>query len=419
MAYTLYRTLTHLLWPLALAASRMRGGAGRAEWRERLGRMPDATEGALWLHAASVGEVAAVSPLVRALSDETADTVVTVVTPTGHALASRTLAGAKVAFAPLDFVPAVRSALSLLRPRALLIAETELWPNTIRETSAAGVEVGLVNGRLSEASLRRYRMPLSPLRELVGLISFVAARSEDDASRFRELGVGGSRVHVVGDMKFDKLGSPLGQDERRRLAAGLGVPPGSPVVVFGSVRPREEEAVAAAAADVLDRFPDARVVVAPRHLERVERVLESLSARGVSGRTRSSGAGSERAIVLDTTGELRDVYAVGTVAFVGGTLAPYGGHDPLEPAAQGVPVVIGTHTDSCADSAEHLLSCGGAFRVSTAEELAGRIVGLLEDATAREEAAKGAARCLEEGRGATQRTVELLRDVGVLDGASD
>ncbi len=345
----------------------------------------------------------------------------TVVSPTGREAAARLLDGLTVSFAPLDFVVAVRRVLGTVRPRALLLTETELWPNTVYECAEAGVPVGAVNGRLSERSLRRYEMFGSPLRGVASRVSFAACRSDDDALRFRELGVAGERVKVVGDMKFDKLAGPLGETERADLRSSLGVPAGARVVVFGSVRPGEERAVAAAAAAVAGEFPDSYVVVAPRHLERVPRVVEALASCGVASTLRSSrevGGRAHRAIVLDTTGELARIYAVGSVAFVGGTLAPHGGHDPLEPAAQGVPVVFGPHTETCSASARRLVSAGAAFEVGGSDELARTLLGLLRDDVARARAGDSALSAVASGRGATGRTVEFLESIGVLDAAS-
>jgi 3-deoxy-D-manno-octulosonic-acid transferase len=412
--------MTRALWPIAVSVAALARVTGSREWCERVGRTPRTAAGAVWLHAASVGEVAAVTPLARALAVHGPGVFLTVVTPTGRAVAARSLDDLTVSFAPLDFVTAVRRTLRSVGPRALLLTETELWPNTIYESAAAGLPVGMVNGRLSEKSLRRYTMIGSPLKGVVSCLSFAVCRSETDASHFRELGLAQSRVTVVGDMKFDKLAAPLNDGERAELRSSLGIPGGAPVVVFGSVRPKEESEVAAAAAAVVDGFPGSHVVVAPRHLERVEHVVRALAARGVESKLRSArdGAGAGRATVVDTTGELTRLYAVGSVAFVGGTLAAYGGHDPLEPAAQGVPVVVGRHTETCRDSVLRLLSAGAAVEVAEDGELAGELIRFLSDANARCEAGANALKAVAAGRGATARTVGFLESIGVLDGAS-
>jgi 3-deoxy-D-manno-octulosonic-acid transferase len=409
--------ITHALWPLALAAASARTVTGAPEWRGRVGAAPPVPAGAVWLHAASVGEVAAATPLARALAARPEGAHLTVVTKTGLDVARRTLPELAPSLAPLDFVVAVRRRLRSAGPRALLLTETELWPNTVYESTESGATVGMVNGRLSERSLRRYSMRGSPLAGIADRISFAACRTEDDAQRFRALGLPADGVVVVGDMKFDKLAAPLGRAERAGLRTSLGIPEGVPVVVFGSVRPKEEAAVARAASEVSRELPDARFVAAPRHLERVAPLTAAMESAGVACVPRSTGGDVSPggAVVLDTTGELARTYGVASAAFVGGTLAPYGGHDPLEPAAQGVPVVIGPHTETCAGSAERLLRGGGAFEARDAVELAHRLLQLLRDGTAGSEAGELALRAVDEGRGATGRTMDFLESVGVLD----
>lgn len=416
VSYATYRVFTHALWPLAAATAALRGATGSPEWRERAGLLPGAPPGSVWLHAASVGEVAAAAPLARALAERRAGVFVTVVSPTGREAALRSLDGLPVTFAPLDFVPAVRRVITARRPAALMLTETELWPNTLYECSEAGVPTGTVNGRLSERSLRRYTMAGSPMRRLAARMSFAACRTEEDAARFRTLGVRDDRVRVTGDTKFDKLGQPAGESTLAELRLSLGLGADSPVVVFGSVRPREEAEVAAAARAILDERPDARVVAAPRHLERVASMRTEFASRGMSVALRSEGPEKEAStIVLDTTGELAAVYAVGRVAFVGGTLADYGGHDPLEPAAQGVPVLFGPHTETCREAATRLKKAGGAFEVADGSALALAALRLLSDDAARGRAAGSALAVVTQGRGATERTIEFLDELGVLN----
>jgi len=419
LSYRLYRVLTSALYPVAAGWAALHRGPAREEWAERMGRLPRAPGGGIWIHAASVGELVAAGPLVRALASGGERVLLTVVTPSGRRVAEGSLdEHATLSFAPLDFVPSVRRALELVSQRALLLVETELWPNLIAEAARAGVVVGVVNGRLSERSARRYALSGSPLRGAADLVSFVACQSGRDRSRFLRVGFPEERVKIAGNTKFDALPRPLPEEERRTLRASLGIPDGSPVVVFGSVRPLEEEPVANATEQVLSRIADAHVVVAPRHLDRAPPLVSALDAAGVRSVRRSdpgSGRPAEsRTVVLDTTGELSRVYAIADVAFVGGSLGPYGGHNPLEPAAHGVPVLFGPHTESCRDSAERLLAAGGGSVVGP-NELTGVIVGLLEDAAAREAMASGALAAVESGRGATGRILGVLESAGVIE----
>jgi len=330
-------------------------------------------------------------------------------------------AGVTVAFAPLDLVRPVGAALDAVRPRALLLVETELWPNMIAEAAFRGVTVGVVNGRLSARSARRYRSPWSPVRGPAAEIAFAACQTERDAASFAAIGVRADVVAVTGNTKFEIAAAPLGDAEREELRSSLGFAEDASVVVFGSVRPREERAVAEAAAAVARQHPEVRFLVAPRHLARVDAVERRLERAGLSVARRSGCAAAgppARAIVLDTTGELGRAYGIGAVAFVGGTLAAYGGHNPLEPAALGVPVVIGPHVESCRDSADALVAAGAALRVRTGAELAAALSRFLDDGALRAKASESALAVVASGRGAKDRTVALLTKAGVVAGES-
>jgi 3-deoxy-D-manno-octulosonic-acid transferase len=415
----LYRAATNGLWLTAAWALKLRARADAA-WAERLGSLPRAAPGSIWMHAASVGEVSAALPLARAIRGAGAPVLLTVLTPTGRAVArDRAPDGVGVAHPPLDFVVPVRAALARVRPRALLLVETEIWPTLVVEARASGATVGVVNGRLTEGSARRYRAVGSPLRGALGAVSFVACQSEEDRLRFVAIGFPESAVEVVGSTKFDDIGAP--PDERRRAStrSALGVPADARAVAYGSVRPTEEGAVAEAVAAIDRRFDDVWQVVAPRHLDRVELLARRLDRAGVAAVRRTqgpSGRPASRVIILDTTGELRDVYSIASVAFVGGTLAPYGGHNPLEPAAAGVPVILGPHTESCALAARALVDGGGAVVVRGSRELARAVAELLGNEGARSGAAERARRVVREGSGAAERTLEILEREGVLDG---
>jgi 3-deoxy-D-manno-octulosonic-acid transferase len=414
VSYRLYRALTNAVCFLAAPWAAAKRASRDEEWVERLGGGRAVPPGGVWVHAASVGEVAAAAPLMRALVEGGVPVLLTVLTRAGRDVAARAWGeGVTVAFAPLDFVPSVRSVLRRTRPRALLLVETELWPNLIVEAARAGAVVGVVNGRLSPRSAGRYLLPGSPVRGLGRLLSFVACQSDDDGRRFVALGAAASGVVVAGNMKYDALARPLCENERSRLRDSLGIPPSAPVVVFGSVRPAEEDFVAGAAAGIAAVVPGVFLIVAPRHLERAGPLLTRLGEEGLAPVRRSmpgpNPGGVARTIVLDSTGELSRVYSIATVAFVGGTLAPYGGHNPLEPAAHGVPVLIGPHTESCRDSAARLTAAGGAIVVEGAAALRDAALRLLSDEGARRAVGEAARAVVDEGRGATARTVELMR----------
>lgn len=415
--YGLYRVLTWAAWAFALPWLIWKRSHGGREWRERLGELPGCP-GGVWVHAASVGEVVAASPLVRALLDSGERVMLTVVTPTGRRSAGNLAeAGAVVAFPPLDLPASVGRALGDVSARALLIVETELWPGIVVEAAARGMRVAVVNGRLSRASARRYRTSLFPLGRVRDAVSLVICRSEEDRRRFLELGFEPARLAVSGSMKHDSLSGPPDASERAALRESLSIERGSPVVVFGSVRPDEEESVVGVVESLLNDT-GAHVVVAPRHLDRTAPLSRRLAARGLRHVVRSEGGGAgpvgARVTLLDTTGELVRMYSVADVAFVGGTLAPYGGHNPLEPAALGVPVVVGPHTTSCAEDAALLVERGAAVRVGNGEELLEVLTRLLADDEARAEMRARAREAVDSGRGATARTLDLLKSHGVL-----
>ncbi len=423
-AYRVYRFATWVIWCLAWPGLRV-ARAKSPEWRERLGDVPDSPAGSIWVHAASVGEFGAALPLVRELVAQGHGVHVTVVTPAGVGIARESLpGGVRVSFAPLDLVPAVRRAVRTLRPSLIILIENELWPNLLFEARTHGVPVAMANARMSERSLSRYRSKGSPLRGVGQLIRAAVCQSQDDVRRFVRLGFERSRVRSFGSTKFDLLAEPLSASEREELRSSFGLDESRPVLVFGSVRPREEAEIVRAVATCLADLGDALAVVAPRHLERVAPLMTALESAGVASvrRTESSQVSREAgerpgAVVLDTTGELGAVYAIANVAFVGGTLANYGGHNPLEPAAQGVPVALGPHTETCRESALLLLDEGAAVAVSNGEELAEELLRIARDADVRRSMSEAALRVMEEGRGASARAVEWLAGLGLLSNA--
>jgi 3-deoxy-D-manno-octulosonic-acid transferase len=419
-AYRAYRAASLVLGALAAPALSVLAAA-RAEWRERLGALPAVRPGCVWVHAASVGEVAAAAPVVAGLRERGLEVLLTAVTPAGREAAGRFAQrdGIVASHAPLDLVPAVRRALDVARPRALLLVETELWPNLVTEAAVRGVPVAVVNARLSAASVRWYAARWSPVRAVASRLDLAACQTERDAASFAAVGVNAARVTVTGNTKFETA-AVAGAPDAAAVRSSLGLAGAGPVVVFGSVRPREERAVAAAAAALGREHPGVRFLVAPRHLARVRQVAAALERAGLTVGLRSQGAGAAdapRAVVLDTTGELRRAYGAGTAAFVGGTLAPYGGHNPLEPAALGVPVVIGPHVDSCRDSAAALVDAGAAVMVRDAAGLAAALGRFVSDPALREQASRAATGAVSSGRGAVERTLAALDGAGVLAAA--
>ncbi len=324
-----------------------------------------------------MGEVRIAMRLAQALGRLGFPVALTATTAAGLDLAAREGAPALVPEAlPLDLPSCTRRALRSLEPRALVLVETELWPALFESAREAGVPVFIVNGRLSDRSLKRTirfkRLYTRALEEV-----WVGAQSEEHAARYLALGAIPGRVLVQGNLKYDLVPPSRFAEIRQELAEIL---PEGPLWVAGSVREGEEEAVAEAAKAVRERVPGARLILAPRHTKRGPGFAAAARRRGLAVRSRSEGPGREwDVLLLDTVGELWSAYDLASGVFVGGSLVPLGGQNVLEPAFLGKPVVFGPSTENFREEAERLVASGGGFRVETREELSSRIAALLED----------------------------------------
>ena len=392
-----YRCASALAAPLVhawLAHRRRRGKEDSARFGERLGRPGLARpEGRLvWMHGVSVGESVSLLPLVDRLGEALPDVRVLITSSTvtsARLLRERLPAGVLHQFAPVDRPQAVRRFAAHWRPDLALWVESELWPNLILETAGRGTPMLLVNARMSERSAARWRRAPHLSRPLLGAFACVLAQSEADAARFRALGAG--NVAVRGNLKNDA--PPLPADEAEVTALRQAVA-GRPVLGAASTHEGEEEAVADAHAALSRRFPGLLTILAPRHPERADAVAALLEGRGLPTARRSTGAavGPETAVYLvDTLGELGLVYRLASVAFVGGSLAPHGGHNPLEPARLDCALVAGPHMENFAEACTALEGAGALDRVGDAGALADAVAALLadEDACARRRAAAG------------------------------
>jgi 3-deoxy-D-manno-octulosonic-acid transferase len=396
--------LLHPLW-------RSRRQPGYLEhFRERFGSYPDAGPTPLiWMHAVSVGETRAAEPLARVLLERHPGhrLLMTQMTPTGRATARALYDDrALVAYLPYDYPFAVGRFLDHFRPAVGVLMETEIWFNLIHACRDRGLPLYLANARLSERSCRRYaRFPAlvgEGLRSLAG----IAAQSDADAERLRRLGA--PSVVVTGSVKFDVPPPPEMLERGRALRASFG--PVRPVLVAASTRDGEESLVLEAVAAM--RVPDLLLVLIPRHPQRFDAVESLLRTLGIRYQRRTQGgsvAAATRVVLGDSMGELFAYYAAGDVAFVGGSLLPFGGQNLIEPMAVGLPVLIGPHMFNFADTAQHALSEGAAIAVANAGELAAAASRLLLDATAREACAAAGARFVAAHRGASRRTADLIR----------
>ncbi len=415
----LYTLAMYLATPLIVLRLALRGFRSRPyywRWAERFGffSAPQRVCGCLWVHAVSVGEVNAAEPLVKALKLAYPDAplVITTVTPTGPARVQQ-LFGDSVfhIYLPYDLPYAVNRFLRKLKPRVALIVETEIWPNLYFACHRYRVPLMIVNARLSERSLRGYRpRPLrGMLRAALGCVDVIAAQSPADADRYRLIGAPSRRVLVCGNLKYDMPIPPDARVAGARLREHWGA--GRPVWIAASTHEGEEQAALNAHLDVLRRLPDALLLIAPRHPERFAEAIHA--ARGMGFTVGSYGedgmpAVSHQVFVIDAMGQLMPFFAASALAFVGGSLLPIGGHNVLEPAALGTPVVVGPHTFNFAEITASLIDQGGAVRVADAEQLGQTALALLGDAPRRAAMGQAAQRLFERERGATGRLLQLI-----------
>jgi 3-deoxy-D-manno-octulosonic-acid transferase len=366
----------------------------------------------------SVGEVLAVSRLVKTLDAALPNYVIVVstTTRTGQTLARERFGRNRVFYCPLDLHWAVRAYLNALRPKLLILAETEFWPNLLSGCFHRKIPVAVVNARISDRSWPRYQMLRRLWRPILGRLSSVLAQSETDAERLKAIGCLPGRVSVAGNLKFDVRAAEEAEATRVLRAIALGLR----LIVAGSTLEGEESALLAAWPHLLETDPQLVLVLAPRHPERfaaVAALLESSAIPWVKRSDwRSQTAGSVQPlragqiVLLDTIGELASVYSLATVAFVGGSLVPAGGHNPLEPAQFGVPIVIGPSYANFRAITEDLLA-HKALRIASREEFEATLTDLLTDSA--EAAAMGARakQVFHQQAGATDRCVEALRQL--------
>ncbi len=397
-------------WPGGTAAEAL----GRAQ---RLGRgLPSVPSGALWIHGASVGEARLVASLAGALrSARPGSTIVaSAVTPAGRAMLPAPPAADASFFLPLDFPAVQRRAFDALRPAAVVLVETEIWPNLLFEAAARGIPVALVNARLAPERWARYRRLRRLYEPLLAGLAAVAAPSEFEAERFRALGAAAGRIVVTGNLKFDL--PPPAVDEAG-LRRSLGVPPRRRVVVAGSTGAGEDDAVLEAFALARKDDPELLLVLAPRHAERFAAAAARAEAQGLRVHRLShgdGGAGAADVLLVDVFGRLSSLYALGAGSFVGGSLVPVGGHNLLEPLGAGSPALFGPHTEHVAEIAEALTLSGAGIRVSGAAELGAAWHTLLADPAERERRLDVGRTLLAANRGALSRTVGLI--VEMLEG---
>ena len=401
-------------WIVRMATS----GRYRAGLAGRLGRVPDelreavAGRNVIWLHAVSVGEVMAATQLIRELRAALPGWVIAVstTTATGQRLARERLPESPVFYLPLDFAFVIRRYLRVLHPKTLVLMESELWPNLIDQCARRGIPIAVVNARISDRSLPRYLRLQRLWRPLLEKISLYLAQSRENADRLVRIGAPADRVHVAGNLKYD-VRTAVANTLTELLRANL--PTDAPTIICGSTLDGEERMLLDAWPTVLETEPSAVMVLAPRHPDRFAAVAGLVTERGFPGQRASEfrrhpgpvAPGS--VFLLDTIGDLASIYSLGTLAFVGGSLIPSGGHNPLEPAQFGVPVLVGPSFENFREIVE-AMQASSAIRIVSPRSLGTTIADLLRHTSETQVLGERGREVFESQSGATKRTVAAL-----------
>jgi 3-deoxy-D-manno-octulosonic-acid transferase len=417
--HLLYTCLFYLAVPFILARLYWRGRrepAYRQRWLERLGFYPGlpSKPGVIWFHAVSVGEAEAGFPLIRAIIRRFPDKpiLVTTTTPTGSARVQAVLGDSVVhVYLPYDLPDAIARFLRCFQPSLAVIMETEIWPNLYQACAARGIPLAIVNARLSERSAKGYRRLGGFSRRTLANVSLFAAQTEADAERFISVGAQPEAVKVTGNIKYDVDLPPDYFAHAQTLRESLfGA---RPVWIAASTHEGEDAQVLQAHRQLRLSHPDLLLVLAPRHPPRFDAVAALCQAEGFSlaRRSLSEAGGQAGVFLLDTLGELRLFFAAADIAFVGGSLVPTGGHNVLEPALAGVPVLFGPHMFNFAEASKRLLEAEGAVQISDPASLATQVGAWLDDPRQAQAIGTNAQRFVEAGRGALGRVEAALADL--------
>lgn len=396
--------------PYFLYRSAREPGFGRS-LLERWGRDGEALRDArsIWIHAVSVGEVVTAATLIPLLRQAFPETrlVLSVTTPTGRRVALEKLPPVDDVFhCPFDLAFLVRRVMHRVRPRALVVIETEIWPHLFREARRAGAATLLVNGRISDRSFPGYLRIRFFLARYLATIDRFLMQNDLYADRIAALGAPREKIRIVGSLKFD---APSTNSQ----AAPRVSPPGRPVLIGGSTLDPEESILLSVFERLRGSVPGLFLILAPRHPARFETVFDLARRRDLRVVKRSTAASPREAdvLVLDTLGELASVYEEADCVFVGGSLAPWGGHNIVEPASKGKPVVFGPHMQNFSDIARLFLDADAAIQVANEDELERALLDLVKRPERRDELVENAARVIEDNRGAADQTVAALQEL--------
>ena len=386
---------------------------------------PIANKSCIWLHAASVGEIVATSPIVKEIRRELPGIpiLVSVVTANGYAMAKRIIPEAdSVIFFPLDISWLSRRVVAKIRPRVFLPVETELWPNFLYAIQEFGIPVMMVNGRISDKSVNSYRHLHGVLQDMMMIVNRFCMQSMIDAQYIISLGATPRRVFVTGNTKFDQTYTDVTASEKEVLIRQLGFEGKWPILVAGSTHAGEEELLYNAFNHVKETFPQAGLLLAPRDILRAAKVTDlavQFDLRAVRRNALDDLSEGHDVVVLDTIGELGKIYSIGDIVYVGGSLVPQGGHNLLEPAAHGKPILVGPHMFNFKDSYALLNSRGACDTVYDNNELGEKIVYLLNNPPERAKMSEKALAIIQENRGAARKSVQHLKEILGLSGGDE
>lgn len=387
----------------------------RVRWPERFGLFPapNKTKPVFWIHAVSVGEVIAATPLIqRLLKEDNLALVITTMTPTGSARVHKTF-GERVhhVYAPYDLPWTVAAFLRRTQPCLAIIMETELWPNTLQMCTNKNVPIILANARMSERSARGYKRFYKTTQGLINLLDYVAVQNQADGDRFLSLGLNQQRLSITGSIKFDiRIAEELRQSAEQ-LKTSYANTVQRPIVIAASTHEGEDEIILNAFSRVLEHCTNCFLILVPRHPERFNDVFELCQKRFKTiRRSQQQTPMKETQIMVgDTMGEMMLLYGCADIAFVGGSLIERGGHNMIEPACWGLPVISGPHIFNFADISQRLIECGGMVTANDAEQLANHICLWLNDENKRQHAGQQAYLFTEQNRGALDRLMTLVK----------
>jgi 3-deoxy-D-manno-octulosonic-acid transferase len=370
----------------------------------------------LWIHAASVGEVLGSLPVIDGIRQGKPQLpiLLSTMTATGNDMATKRASGVRATtFFPLDHPLAVRRVISLVNPRAFLMAETEIWPNFLMELGRKGIPVLLFNGRISTRSLQWYKRFRLLLNSPLAAISAFCMQSSLDAQRIIEIGANPERVTVTGNIKFDQSPPKITPVEKEALRETLSLQADQPILIAGSTHRGEEQFMLKVYRQLSPEYPDLVLILAPRHLERTREVEILLKREKIAWKRRSqlrpgSNRGDVKVILLDTLGELAKFYSIGTLIFVGGSIVRVGGHNILEPLFFKKPVLFGPFMDNFREISDDVVKRGAGIRIRESGEMVLHIKTLLENASLRSDMGKCGFELIRDNRGATEKTLGTI-----------